>query len=148
MTIRDVLRFYGYRAIRKAEAHKQKEFKMNTTDTKARFNLAAAWYLRRHDMQILKQNWECEQGTIDIVAMDNNCLVIVEVTEIEDKENAFTPEKANTAAYRTKWENLAFAYLASEPISDTPVRFDNIEIKSLDDDRCFIKHHVNALACS
>ena len=30
-------------------------------------------------MQILDRNWRCSQGEIDIVAMDESCLVIVEV---------------------------------------------------------------------
>ena len=39
----------------------------------------AARYLAEAGMQILDRNWRCDQGEIDIVAMDDLCLVIVEV---------------------------------------------------------------------
>jgi putative endonuclease len=39
----------------------------------------AARYLTESGMQILDRNWRCDQGEIDIVAMDEHCLVIVEV---------------------------------------------------------------------
>ena len=39
----------------------------------------AARYLLESGMQILDRNWRCDQGEIDIVAMDETCLVIVEV---------------------------------------------------------------------
>lgn len=119
---------------------------MNTLETtNQRIKISAAWYLRRHDFQILEENWECKKGTIDIVAIDKNCLVIVEVTEATSEDNAFMPETNINAAYRAKWENLAFEYLASHEYSDMPLRFDTMEIKKIDEDRCMIKHHVNAL---
>jgi putative endonuclease len=39
----------------------------------------AARYLVESGMQILDRNWRCDQGEIDIVAMDGACLVIIEV---------------------------------------------------------------------
>ena len=39
----------------------------------------ATRYLVESGMQILDRNWRCDQGEIDIVAMDGTCLVIVEV---------------------------------------------------------------------
>jgi putative endonuclease len=39
----------------------------------------AARYLVASGMQILDRNWRCDQGEIDIVALDGECLVIVEV---------------------------------------------------------------------
>src|SRR5674476_1068757 len=38
----------------------------------------AARYLTESGMQILDRNWRCDQGEIDIVAIDDTCLVIVE----------------------------------------------------------------------
>ena len=146
MTIRDVLRVLGYRAIRQAEAHKQKEFKMNTTKTsKVAAVNSAAWYLRRHDFLILDTNWHCNDGTIDIVATEDDNLVIVEVKPVDSKNGAFAPESKPTAEQRSNLENMAFDYLFCHDISDMPLRFDTVEIKKIDDDRCMIKHHVNAL---
>lgn len=122
---------------------------MNTTETVTnRIVISAAWYLRRHEFKILEQNWECKKGKIDIVAIDRNCLVIVSVKEATSKDSAFAKENTPTAAQRVKWEDLAFEYLASNAVSDMPLRFDTMEIKRIDEDRCMIKHHVNALGCA
>ena len=145
MTSRIALTLEVHRAIRKAEAHKQKEFKMNTTETNQRALISAAWYLRRHDFVILEQNWECKNGTADIIAMERDALVFVKVEEVTDDDKAFKVERKPSAKHRAKWENMAFEYLASHDYSDIPLRFDEMEIKKLDEDRCMIKHHVNAL---
>jgi putative endonuclease len=39
----------------------------------------AARYLEESGMRVLDRNWRCDQGEIDIVAIDDRCLVIVEV---------------------------------------------------------------------
>ena len=39
----------------------------------------AARYLLEAGMQVLDRNWRCDQGEVDIVAMDDRCLVVVEV---------------------------------------------------------------------
>ena len=79
LTSRIALTLEVHRAIRKAEAHKQKEFKMNTTETSQRALISAAWYLRRHDFVILEQNWECKNVTADIIALERDALVFVYV---------------------------------------------------------------------
>ena len=81
-----------HRAIRKAEAHKQKEFKMNTSKTtKAAAVNSAAWYLRKHDFLILDTNWHCNDGTIDIAATEDDSPVIVQVKQVNSKDSAFAP---------------------------------------------------------
>ena len=119
---------------------------MNTLKTtKAAAINSAAWYLRRHNFQILDTSWHCNDGIIDIVATEDDCLVITEVNFVNSKNNAFAPESDPSAEDRAKFENMAFDYLFCHDISDMPIRFDTVEIKRIDDDRCMIKHHVNAL---
>ena len=108
-----------------------------------RANLSAAWYLRRHDYVILDTDWACNFGTVDIVAMDRNCLVFVEVKSRASFDKGF-PCESVTKKKRKKFENIALAYLFCHDFSDLPMRFDVVDVVKLDKDRCAIKHRPNA----
>jgi putative endonuclease len=71
----------------------------------------AARYLVDSGMHILDRNWRCEQGEIDIVAMDDRCLVIVEVKT--RRSLAFgSPVEAVTAVKAARLRRLACCWLA------------------------------------
>ena len=71
----------------------------------------AARYLVESGMQILERNWRCDQGEIDIVAMDGTCLVIVEVKT--RRSLAFgSPVEAVTAVKAARLRRLAGCWLA------------------------------------
>ena len=109
-----------------------------------RANLSAAWYLRRsREFVILDTDWACNFGTVDIVAMDKDCLVFVEVRCCNSFDDGF-PCESVTKKKRKKYENIALAYLVCHDFSDLPMRFDVVDVVKLDEDRCAIKHHVNA----
>ena len=105
--------------------------------------ISAAWYLRRHDFVILDTNWSCHAGTADIVAMDADCLTFVEVTTSKNIDDGFPCENV-TPEKRSKFENIALAYLVCHDLTDLPMRFDIVDVVKLDEERCAIKHHVNA----
>ena len=70
----------------------------------------AARYLAESGMQILDRNWRCDQGEIDIVAMDDACLVIVEVKT--RRSLAFgSPVEAVTAGKAARLRRLAGCWL-------------------------------------
>ena len=71
----------------------------------------AVRYLAESGMQILDRNWRCDQGEVDIVAMDDTCLVIVEVKTRRSLVFG-SPVEAVTAvkAARLRW--LAGCWLA------------------------------------
>ncbi|MBE3075189.1 MAG: YraN family protein [Actinobacteria bacterium] len=70
----------------------------------------AARYLVESGMQILDRNWRCDQGEIDIVAMDDTCLVIVEVKT--RRSLAFgSPVEAVTAVKAARLRRLAGCWL-------------------------------------
>ena len=70
----------------------------------------AARYLTECGMQILDRNWRCDQGEIDIVAMDDACLVIVEVKT--RRSLAFgSPVEAVTALKAARLRRLASCWL-------------------------------------
>ena len=108
-----------------------------------RGEVSAAWYLKNHDFVILDTNWRCSYGEVDIVAMDDGCLVFVEVKTRSSMAQGF-PNEAVTVKKRRKYENIALAYLVCHDITDMPMRFDVVDVVRIDEDRCVIKHHVNA----
>ncbi len=70
----------------------------------------AARYLAERGLQILDRNWRCDQGEIDIVAMDESCLVIVEVKT--RRSLAFgSPVEAVTAVKAARLGRLARCWL-------------------------------------
>ena len=90
----------------------------------------AARYLVESGMQILDRNWRCDQGEIDIVAMDDTALVIVEVKT--RRTLAFGPPvEAVTAVKAARLRRLAGCWLTEhrslvESVAD--VRIDVIGV--------------------
>ena len=71
----------------------------------------AARYLVESGMRILDRNWRCDQGELDIVAIDLTCLVMVEVKT--RRSLAFgSPAEAVTAAKAARLRRLAASWLA------------------------------------
>jgi len=71
----------------------------------------AARYLVDSGMQILDRNWRCDQGEVDIVALDGTCLVIVEVKTRRSLVFG-SPAEAVTVAKASRLRRLAGCWLA------------------------------------
>jgi putative endonuclease len=71
----------------------------------------AARYLAESGMQILDRNWRCDQGEIDIVAMDGGCLVVIEVKTRRSLVFG-SPVEAVTAVKASRLRRLAGCWLA------------------------------------
>ena len=90
----------------------------------------AARYLTEVGMRILDRNWRCDQGEIDIVAMDDSCLVIVEV-KTRRSLSFGSPVEAVTAVKAARLRRLAGCWIADHrSLIDTvaDVRIDVIGI--------------------
>ena len=70
----------------------------------------AARYLTEVGMTIVDRNWRCDQGEIDIVAMDDTCLVIVEVKTRRSLMFG-SPVEAVTAAKAARLRRLAACWM-------------------------------------
>lgn len=90
----------------------------------------AARYLTESGMAILDRNWHCDQGEIDIVALDQTCLVIVEVKT--RRSMAFgSPVEAVSWVKAARLRRLAGCWLTEHrPLVDsvTDVRIDVIGV--------------------
>jgi putative endonuclease len=89
----------------------------------SRSERAAARYLKRHGFRILTRNYSCPLGELDLVAIEDRCLVFVEVrsTEGEDTEQ---PASSVDSDKQRRLTDLALYYLARHRLLDYPARFD------------------------
>ena len=60
-----------------------------------------------------------------------------------DNGNGF-PDDGITEKKRNRLEKIALAYLAKLKEADLSVRFDQISIVVMGEDRAFIRHHIGA----
>lgn len=101
---------------------------------------AAAAYLERSGFMIVERNWRCPSGEIDIVALDDDVLVLCEVKTRKGIAKG-TPEDAVTPAKQKRYKRLAAAYIQFADIEPVEVRFDVITLLVLAEDRALLRHH-------
>jgi len=70
----------------------------------------AARYLTESGVQVLDRNWRCTQGEIDIVALDQGCLVVCEV-KTRRGVGFGSPVEAVTPAKAARLRRLAASWL-------------------------------------
>ena len=121
----------------------------NTTATLAERGVdAAEKFLERKGYEILAKNWQCDAGEIELVAHDDNddALCFVEVKTRHRSGESIFPCEAISSAKREKLESIAFSWLmenSCEP--NIHIRFDVISLVVLDDNKAFLRWHINAL---
>ena len=87
----------------------------------------ALQYLKKHGYKIIKQNYTCPIGEIDIIASKKRCIVFVEVKARES--DAFgRPGEAVNYYKQQKIRKVATTYLKFNKKIDASCRFDVIEI--------------------
>lgn len=101
---------------------------MRAKDAVGRYgeDLAAA-HLQRIGMQVLTRNWRCARGEIDIVAVDDRCLVVVEVKTRRTLDYGH-PAEAVTWAKQLRLRRLTAEWLRQSPQSFGQVRIDVVAI--------------------
>ena len=93
------------------------------------FESLAAKYLIQNGMTVLKQNFYCKMGEIDLVAKDGEYLVFVEVKYRKNKKAGSAAEAVNFNTMR-KISRCADVYMMQHHVSgNTSVRFDVIAIE-------------------
>ena len=100
---------------------------------------AAVAFLERSGMTIVERNWRCQQGEIDILALDGETLVLCEVKTRRTAKKG-TPEEAVTPAKQRRYAKLASAYVQSAGLQPVSVRFDVITLLVIAEDRALLRH--------
>src|SRR5260370_20311858 len=83
---------------------------------------AAARFLKRLGYRILKRNYACPHGEIDLVALDGKCIVFVEVRSTGGAD----PNRAAPSVDATKQQRftrLALFFLHPHPLLGNAARF-------------------------
>ena len=87
----------------------------------------AARHLRDAGLQVLERNWRCDQGEIDLVALDGSCLVVCEVKTRRSLVYG-SPVEAVTARKAARLRRLAACWLADHELVVDDVRIDVIGV--------------------
>jgi putative endonuclease len=89
----------------------------------SRSERAAARFLKGLGYRIVARNYSCPLGELDLVALDNGCLVFVEVRSTGGEDP--TPAAASVDDKKQKrLTRLAVHFLQARGLLDRPARFD------------------------
>lgn len=104
---------------------------------------AACMFIEREGFEILERNWRCASGEADIIAIDDGCLVFIEV-KTRAGDVAGLPEESVTPEKRRRYEEIALAYLRASDFGNIFIRFDVASITLLDENRAMLRYHRNS----
>ena len=100
---------------------------------------AAVDYLKAHGYAVVARNWRPAReasstlrGEVDCIAWHGKTLVFVEV-KTRSSNHQGTPQEAVTPAKQRQLSRLANAYISYHRLTDTPCRFDVVEVWLPDD---------------
>ena len=93
----------------------------------SRSERSAAHYLRKQGFRIIARNWSTSLGELDIVAVDDGCIVFVEVrsTAGDDTER---PAASVDFAKQKRLTRMALQYLQAKNLLGRDSRFDVLAI--------------------
>lgn len=106
---------------------------------------AAANYLIAQGYEIVERNWRCRSGEIDLIALQDDALVIVEVRSRSSYASSFgTPAESITVRKMKQVRDTTAVYLHSVRKSNANIRFDVMAITFERDDSLTIEHIIAA----
>lgn len=91
---------------------------------------AAEHYLSEHGFVLLERNWRCRTGEIDLIAVEQDHLVIIEVRTRSPRGSAGTPLESVTPKKQKQVMETAQVYLYRQRRSDWQVRFDVVSVQT------------------
>ena len=99
----------------------------------------AAALLKKQGYRIVERNWRSPMGEVDIIAVEDGCLVFIEVKTrsspaFGDPSEAVGPDKRRKIIQSALW------YANRHRMADTPIRFDIVSVY-----RAGRKYHVEIL---
>lgn len=109
----------------------------------ARGEALAVKALRRKGHRILRRNYRCPAGEIDLITSDADELVFVEVKTRVSDEHQDPLETVSPAKWR-RIEGAARFFLARHVRGDPPCRFDRVTIVWPADGKPAVEHTISA----
>lgn len=89
---------------------------------------AACDWLREHDYQILRQNWRCRSGEIDIVAFHEGMIIFIEVRSRSGTGKYGTPQESVDIRKMQQVRATSSVYLQMTGETNHQIRFDVIAV--------------------
>jgi putative endonuclease len=89
----------------------------------SRSERAAAQFLKRQGYRIVARNYRCPRGELDLVALDDDCVVFVEVRST-GADDVSQPALSVDAAKQRRLTELALYFLQQHHLLGRPARFD------------------------
>ncbi|WP_458126364.1 YraN family protein [Paenibacillus sp. Z3-2] len=106
---------------------------------------AACRWLRENDYRIIRQNWRCRSGEIDIIASCEGLIVFVEVRSRSGAAQYGTPQESVDMRKMQQVRSTASVYLQMTGEADLQIRFDVIAVMlNQTGDVVSVDHIVNA----
>ena len=115
---------------------------MNKKSMTERGHDATVAYLGRSGMQIVAENYKTPDGIIPIIATDGDTLVRVgiKVTTMDGKVGDYSmPSAATRIKHHVQMADY-ISKVAPEGV-DIAVRFDDVQLKVIAEDRALLRHH-------
>jgi putative endonuclease len=104
----------------------------------------AARYLRKQGFRIIARNWSTPLGELDIVAVDDGCIVFVEVRSTSGNDPDL-PAASVDYAKQKRLTRIALQYLQAKNLLGRNARFDVLAISwPFDQREPTIDHHRSA----
>ena len=100
-------------------------------------------YLQKLGCKIIKTNFLCKQGEIDIIASDQNEIVFIEVKTRVNKNFGYPIDAVNYYK-QTHIKKAAKYFVYKYKIQETYIRFDIIEVYAKEN-KYYINHIKNVL---
>ena len=96
----------------------------------------------QHNFEILYTDYECSEGTIDIIAQDpaDKAIHFVQVREFPDKLPKVDKQSPQRRAIN---EALAIQYLISENFPNVTIVFDEADMVIVGDNQAFVRYHID-----
>jgi putative endonuclease len=110
----------------------------------SRSERAAVRYLRRLGHRVVARNWQCPLGELDLVTVDQGCVVFVEVRSTEQEETE-RPAASVGPQKQERLTQLALAFLKKHGLLGRAARFDVLAVswpEGMKEPR--IEHFANA----
>ncbi|UPK46205.1 YraN family protein [Paenibacillus pabuli] len=89
---------------------------------------AACEWLREHNYRILKRNWRCRSGEIDIVASHEGMIIFIEVRSRSGTAQYGTPQESVDIRKMQQVRATASVYLQMTGETNHQIRFDVIAV--------------------
>lgn len=84
-------------------------------------------YLKRKGYKIIRKNYRCRFGEVDIIARDNDTIVFIEV-RTKQNDNFGSPQDSITPAKIEKISKTSLSFIQEKKLTGFSYRFDFIAI--------------------